>query len=100
MIKLKCKKCNYSFEVSEIEFKEHPETYIECFVRCGGSNTIVNVEVAATMIIEQEVKANIDKWFNILGLEGTIELIERHKDQEVCYRLYKEELKRRGFNIK
>lgn len=95
MIKLKCNKCEYTFEVSEKEFQEHPELYVECFVRCGGSNTVVNVKDVVALIVEQEVKVKLDKWFNELGIEGTIEMLERNSIYEQTTPFFNE-LRKRG----
>jgi hypothetical protein len=95
MIKLDCVKCHYSFEVSDKEFMEHHSLYIGCFLQCGGENKIINFEEIISLDIERKVKMNIDKWFNTLGIEGTVELIERNKEYAIS-RLYEEELRRRG----
>jgi hypothetical protein len=95
MIKLDCKICHYSFEVSEKEFMEHPELYKSCFLQCGGENQVLNIEEIINTDIETTVKNNVTKWFNELGIEGTVELIERHS-QYAIQRLYQQELRRRG----
>ena len=96
MIKLKCSKCEYSFEVSELEFKEHPILYKECFVGCGGmNNQVTNLDELVLSEIDRQINNNINKWFNTLGIEGTVELIERNSNYAIS-RLYQQELRRRG----
>ena len=54
-------------------------------------------EVEKDLLIQ--VKENVDKYIKELGIEGAWELIERNSDQS-CARLYFEEFKRRGINLK
>ena len=98
MIKLKCLVCGYIFEVSEYELRTFPDYYDKCFL-CNGQLRVENLEEIVKYDIDKQIKEYLDKWFNELGVEGTIELIERHKDQP-SYRLYKAELERRGFKLK
>lgn len=96
MIQLRCKYCLYSFKISEQEFLNNPDLYKFCFVRCGGENEVTNLEEVIETDIEKTVKSNIDKWGRELGIEGCIELIERHSNYAI-QRLYLQELKRRGW---
>lgn len=103
MIKLICinNKCEYSYRVTESELTEYPQYHKTCLV-CGSKMKISkeSLEKIVSADVDTQVKDFINKWFNELGIEGTIEMIERHKNQEVCYRLYKAELERRGFKLK
>lgn len=98
MIKLNCKICDYSFDVTEQEFREHPELYKYCFLRCGGENKITNLNEVLTTDIETTVKNNIIKWVKEIGWDNTIDIIKRNSNYAI-QRLYLQELKRRGFNI-
>ena len=98
LIKIRCTKCGFTFEVSEQEFVENDGLYHSCIV-CYAKTEVINLEEIVHFDIERTVKNNVDKWFKSQGIEGTIEMIERNKDNAVG-RLYIKELRQRGFNIK
>jgi hypothetical protein len=62
---------------------------------CGKKLHISNLDEIVAKDLETRIKENIDKWFNTLGIEGTVELIERNNYLAVS-RLYQQELHRRG----
>lgn len=94
MIKLKCQHCKYLYSVSEEELQDNRELHKYCFI-CGGLIEVINLDEIIRKDIDTEVIDNINSWFKIFGIEATIELIFRHKYLAV-FRLYEEELKRRG----
>ena len=62
---------------------------------CKHSLQINNLNKIIKNDVTIQVKQNLHKWFNNLGIEGTIELIERNKDQSITL-LYFNELKKKG----
>jgi len=54
-----------------------------------------NFEEIIKFDIYKRAEEYLNKWFNELGIEATIEILERNKDQ-ACYRIYKELLQERG----
>lgn len=102
MIKLICVNdvCKYSYEVSEKELTEYPEYHKKCLI-CG--NQLKVTEESLNEVVKKDLYTQaedyINKWSAEMGLEGCMELIERHKDQS-CYRIYKEILEKRGLKIK
>lgn len=101
MVKLKCcnKKCNFTYSVSEKEFEEYGRTYHSNCMLCGSKLEIVNLEEIVKKDLYQRAEEYINKWISELGLEGCIELVERNYNQ-ACFRIYKEILEKRGFEIK
>jgi hypothetical protein len=100
MIKLQCKLCKFSFEVSEKEFMEFPEAYKHCYISCGGENEVLNLEEIVKLDIEKQITANIDKWVKLYGWDYVIDLVKKYKNYYAIGRLYVEELKKRGFTLK
>lgn len=98
MIKLKCQHCKYEYSITEEELRDNGELHKYCFI-CGGVVDIINLEEITRKDIDTEIKENVDLWFRTLGIEYTIEMCERHKDLAV-YRLYKEEIEKRGLKLK
>jgi hypothetical protein len=102
MIKLVCinENCKYSYQVSENELKEYGQYHKQCLI-CGSKIEVAkeSLDEIVKLDIEERVKNNVSEWFAELGIEGTIELIERNKALAV-YRLYKAEIEKRGFKIK
>lgn len=85
------------FHKTEQELRQEAHSCRFCW--CGEKLHIKNVEEVIIFDLEERVKNNIDKYFKELGIEGTIELIERNNNS-YCYKLYKSELERRGFKLK
>jgi hypothetical protein len=100
MIKLKCSndKCAFTYSVSEGEFEEYAKTYHSFCMICGAKLDVVNLEEIVRTDIDTEIRDNVSMWFRTLGIEYTLEMIERHKDLAV-YRLYKAEIERRGLKL-
>jgi len=102
MIKLMCvnEVCKYSYQVSENELKEYGQYHKNCLI-CGSQLKITqeSLDEVVKLDIEQRVKENIDKWLKEIGGDETLSLIQRNKNQ-ACYRLYKEEMIKRGFIVK
>jgi len=96
MIKLTCisEVCGYSYSVSETEFRENGLYYVRCLV-CGSKNKVSNLEEIVEQDIYKKAEEYINKWFAELGIEGTLEMIERNKEQ-ATYRIYVELLRKRG----
>jgi hypothetical protein len=65
---------------------------------CGAKLDVVNLEEIVRTDIDTEIRDNVSMWFRTLGIEYTLEMIERHKDLAV-YRLYKAEIERRGLKL-
>lgn len=101
MIKLKCQNpsCAYCYSVSPKELEEYGKLYHNICMICGKRLDVVNLEEIIKKDIETKVKEYVDLWFKTLGIEYTLEMIERNKNQ-ACYRFYKTELLRRGFKLK
>ena len=90
---------NHCLDFTKDELELNQERVITHCPFCGLKLHIANLNDIVAKDIEEKVKSNINRWFNELGIEGTIELIERHRNQ-ACARLYIDELNRRGFKIK
>lgn len=100
MIKLKCSNisCNYIYEVTQKELEDNPQYHRACLI-CGSKLQVDNLEEIVRLDVEQRVKDYVDLWFRTLGADYTLEMIERHRDLAV-YRLYKDEIERRGLKLK
>jgi len=97
IIKFKCSNefCDVQYE-KESEDISHAERI--CW-KCGSKLNIMIYTNEMTTCIEKQVKDNVDRWFKTEGIEGTIEMIERHSHDAVA-RLYEQELRRRGLKLK
>jgi hypothetical protein len=98
IIKFYCDKHCADFTKDELELIYQKQSFNYCSF-CGGKLHIQNLVEIVKQDIDTKVRANIDKWFKEVGVDNTIDLIKRNKEQ-ACARLYFDELKRRGFNIK
>jgi hypothetical protein len=97
-IKLECRHCGEVIEVEEINLIQEPELYRNCSL-CSYKLEVKNLDEIVKFDIYKKAEAYLNKWVTEMGLEGCIELVERHKDQS-CYRIYKEILEKRGLKIK
>lgn len=95
MIKLRCgnQECAYCYEVTEKELQDNPQYHVSCPM-CG-SLLIVKLEDIVAHDLDQQAEAYLKKWFRELGLEGTVELIERSPRNKVR-ELYMKKLKEKG----
>jgi len=98
LIKFICDKCNNSFNKSELAIKQQNQSFRFC-AYCGNKLRIENIKDVVKEDTLKTVKQNINKWFKEIGIEATIELIERHLDLPYID-LYVKELNKRGFKIK
>jgi hypothetical protein len=98
LIKLECRHCGEIIEVEEINLIQEPEMYRNCPL-CSYKMEVVNLDELVKFDVETQIKMNINKWLKELGGDETLSLIQRNKNQ-ACYRLYKEEMIRRGFIVK
>jgi len=98
IIKFYCDKHCADFTKDELELIYQGQSFKYCAF-CGGKLHIENLIEVVKQDIDTRVGVNIDKWFREIGVDNTIDLIKRNKGQ-ACARLYFDELKRRGFNIK
>jgi len=98
IIKFTCIKCGNNFTKDELELIYQGQSFNYCAF-CGGKLHIENLVEIVKQDIDTRVRANIDKWFREIGVDNTIDMIKRNKNQ-ACARLYFDELKRRGFTIK
>lgn len=99
MIKLKCSNdnCNYCYQVTQKELEDNPQYYKVCLI-CGSRMKIDNYKEIIKFDLYKKAEEYLNKWFTEFGIEGTLELIERNKNQ-ACYRIYKEILEKKGFRI-
>jgi uncharacterized protein YuzB (UPF0349 family) len=98
LIKFSCKKHCADFTKDEMEIIYQRQSFTHCAF-CGEKLYISNLVEIVKRDLEERTKNNIDKWFSEIGVDNTLDLIQRNKNQS-CYRLYKEELERRGFNVR
>jgi len=101
MIQLKCTNstCGFSYSVSDKEFLEYGKHYHNKCMICGSKLEISNIKEIIAKSIYDKAKQNIQDWFQKIGIESTIELVERYKNN-CCYRIYKEILEQKGFKLK
>jgi hypothetical protein len=97
IIKIRCKNCKYEFSICEEELRNNNELYNYCFL-CGGKFEVINLEEIVIKDIETEIRNNITLWFNKLGIEYTLEMIERHRTLAI-YKFYKVEIEKRGLKL-
>jgi len=98
MIRLKCKSCQYEYEITEAEAREDMSLHKYCLI-CGGENEIINLDSIVHKDLETQVKENVDKWQKQYGWDYVLDLVAKCQDVYCVGRLYVAELKRRGFNI-
>lgn len=94
MIKFICKKCGNTFEKEEFEIIEQGQSFRFC-AYCGNKLSIENLSDVVKDDLDKRVKNNLNRYMNTLGIEGTIELVERNKNI-ACTRLYIDLLKEKG----
>ena len=99
MIKLKCinTQCNYCYEVTEAELENNYQYHKTCLI-CGSQLQVINTKEIVNKDIYTRAEEYLNKWLNELGIEGTMEMLERNKNQST-YRIYAELLKKRGIII-
>lgn len=100
MIKLVCRNedCEYSIEVSEQEFIDNPQYYGRCLC-CNALLKIVNLEEVIEMDLYRRAESYINDWAAKFGWDYTLDMIQRNKSN-ACYRIYRDILRKRGFNVK
>lgn len=97
IIKFFCDKHCQDFERTEEQLMElKPITHCPF---CGQKLHIMNLQEIVSADIETKINNYLTQWFAQYGIEGTLEMLERHKDQP-SFRLYKVELEKRGFKLK
>jgi hypothetical protein len=97
IIKFFCDKHCQDFERTEEQLMElKPITHCPY---CGQKLHIINLHEIVEADVETKINQYLDKMLKELGGDETLSLIERNKNQS-CYRLYKEEMIKRGFIIK
>lgn len=103
-IKFKCSNsmCDVEFDKTEEEIRLNPEGLRICW-KCGHKLSIINKEEIVEEIVKTDIQTqvtnNINKWQKEIGWDNTIDLIKRSSNSAIA-RLYFEELRKRGFNIK
>ena len=97
-IKFFCDNHCADFEKDEIELIYQNQIFKFCSF-CGEKLKILNLDEVITQDLQEKIKNNINKWFNQIGIDNTLDLIQRNRNAS-CSRLYIEELQKRGFNIK
>lgn len=86
------KNSEHKFSKTERELAEEKRAYTYCW--CGGRYRMGTIDLAA-YIVGLIADDYLNTWFNELGIEGTIELIERNKDLPTSW-VYIERLKKKG----
>ena len=96
MIKLKCLNpdCNYIYQVSPVELEDNPQYHKSCII-CGSKIKVDNVEEVVKKDLYDRASELLNSWIRTLGIEGALELCERHKD-EATGRIYMELLRKKG----
>jgi hypothetical protein len=96
MIKLKCLNpdCNYVYQVTPAELEDNPQYHDKCLI-CGSRLKVDNVEEIVEKGLYERANEYLNEWIKTLGLEGALELVERHKEEAIG-RIYMELLKKRG----
>ena len=91
MIKLICLNCNY---FKEVDFLEYANNF------CPICNNMLYVDKKDLIeyVIKEDVNYHLNIYFKELGIEGTIELVERNKDYPLS-KYYVERLKELGFKL-
>ncbi len=97
LIKLKCinDQCFYSYEVTQKEFMDNSQYHKNCLI-CGSILVVTNLP---EIIAEDWIERSLEKSFKEIGIEATIEFVEKRKDQPI-YKWYKRALENRGFKLK
>jgi len=98
IIKFYCDKHCADFKKDELELIYQQQVFKFCPF-CGQKLKIANLDEIVKDDLEKRTKNNINKWFSEIGVDNTLDLIQRNKNN-ACARLYFEELKKRGFNLK
>ena len=96
MIKLKClnEQCNYVYQVTSKELEDNPQYHRTCII-CGSKIKIDNVEEIVEKDLYYRAEEYLNDYIRTLGIEGALELCERHKD-EATGRIYMELLRKKG----
>lgn len=81
-IKLKCKNCGYVKEIYNEELYLHRE----CPICSGRKLEIVNLDEVIKQYIEENKRYNLYKSFRTLGIERTLEVINKHHHLKIGYR--------------
>ncbi len=97
IIQFKCNGCGNIFTKEEFEIIEQNQSFRRCSL-CGEKLMVSNLEEVVTEDLSIRIKNNINKWFKEYGIEATIELINRNREQ-ACAKLYIEEIQKRGLNV-
>jgi hypothetical protein len=102
MIRLKCvnNDCAYSYEVSEKELEHKPQYHQKCFI-CDSQLEICKASLNDLVKFElfKRAEEHLNNWLQLMGWDNTLDLIKRNSSQS-CYKIYKEILQKKGFNIK
>lgn len=101
MIKLRCcnPDCKFVYSVSEKEYQEYGKVYHSQCMICGAKLEVDKLMEMVKFEIYKRAEEYLNKWIAKLGLEGCMELLERHRNQ-ACYRIYKELMEKRGLKLK
>jgi len=97
IIKFYCDNHCGDFTKDELELDYQNQSFRYCAF-CGEKLRIENLTDIVQQDIEIKVRKNISNWFKEIGVDNTIDLVKRNKNQP-CAKLYLDELQRRGFNI-
>lgn len=101
-IKLICvnENCKYAYTVSENELKEYGQYHKQCLI-CGSKLVVAKESLVEIVKKDLYTKAEefINKWVSEIGWDRTLDLI-KNNDNQACYRIYKDILKKKGFTLK
>jgi uncharacterized protein YuzB (UPF0349 family) len=97
IIKFYCNNHCGDFTKDELELIYQKQSFRYCAF-CGEKLIIENLTEIVQQDTKIKVRNNINTWFNEIGVDNTIDLVKRNKNQP-CAKLYLDELKQRGFNI-
>jgi hypothetical protein len=96
-VKFYCDNHCGDFEKDEQELRETAQSFRYC-PYCGLKLKIKNLEEIIEDDLYKRAEEYLNTWLNTLGIEGTIELINRNKDYS-CSKIYIELLQKKGLKL-
>jgi len=97
-IKFYCDNHCADFTKTEEQLIEQGQGFTHCAFYCafcGEKLHIQNLDEIVKLDIEKRAEEYLTKGFNEIGIEATVELVERNKDQ-ATYKIYKQILQKKG----
>lgn len=93
-IRFVCSSCNCDFIKTDKQLSEEKQSMRFC-PYCGCKLRLQNLDEIVKGDILKKVDKNIEEYLNSLGIEGTIELIERNKSLPYIH-YFQDNLRKRG----